>query len=121
MASFTLAGAVQACCKLAQPCITRSTASGLLGRSRAARRASALTSATPKRICEARDKLHLHFTKLAELTVEPVGPQVCAGLGRNELGVQRNLVADAAHAAFKKIAHAELSPGSAFASTDLPL
>ena len=64
----------------------------------------------PERIGEARDELHLQLAELAALAVEPVGPDMRAGLGRDELGVDRDLLAEAAHAAFEHIAHAEFAP-----------
>jgi hypothetical protein len=86
--------------KATQPRIARSTASGLLGRSRLARNASALTSSAPSELAT-RDSFELQLAGAASIALEPVGPDLGAGLGRDELGVDLDLVDDTPNAAFK--------------------
>ena len=89
--------------------IARSAASGLLGRSRIDRSASALTNSTPSELARRETNVDLQLSELAALALEPVGPHMRAGLGRDELGVDLHLLAEAAHAAFEQIAHAKLA------------
>ena len=63
-----------------------------------------------ERIGEAGDKLDLQFAQLAALALEPVGPNMRAGLGRDQLRVDLDVLADSAHAAFEQIAYAEVAP-----------
>ena len=59
------------------------------------------------RLCH--NELHLQLAELAAFAFEPVGPHMCAGLGRDELGVEGDVLAEATHAAFEHVAHAELT------------
>jgi hypothetical protein len=47
--------------------------------------------------------------KIGALALEPVSPDVRAGLGRDELGVNGDLVARASHAALKEITDPEVA------------
>ena len=49
-----------------------------------------------ERIGEAGYEFHLQFAELAALPVEPLGPDMRAGLGRDQLGVDGDVFADAA-------------------------
>ena len=59
---------------------------------------------------DARHRLDLQFAELAAVALETVGPDMRAGLGRDQLGVDRDRLADTAHAAFDDVAHAEFAP-----------
>ena len=63
----------------------------------------------PERVGKAGDELDLQLPQLAAVAVEPVGPHMGAGLGRDELGVDRDRLAEAAHAAFEHVAHAKFA------------
>jgi hypothetical protein len=62
-----------------------------------------------ERIGETGDEFDLQLAELAPVAVKAVGPDMRAGLGRNELGVDLHLLAKAAHASFEHIAHAKLA------------
>src|SRR5271170_5293582 len=57
-----------------------------------------------ERTGEARDEFHLQLAELRPFAVEAVGPYVRAGFGRDELSVERDILADPPHAALEDIA-----------------
>ena len=61
-----------------------------------------------ERVGKSGDDIDLQPAEFAALALEPVGPDMGAGLGRDELRVDLHFLAGAAHAAFEQIAHAEL-------------
>ncbi len=63
-----------------------------------------------ERIGDARHRLDLQFAELAAIALETVGPDMGAGLGRNQLRVDRDRLAHPADAAFGGVAHAEFAP-----------
>ena len=87
----------------------RSNASGLVGRSRRLRALSISTMLNADRVAHPRDDLLLPGGQLADLFVEPVRPEMRAGLGGNQLDIDPQCGIDPAHAAFQHIAHAEFA------------
>ena len=63
-----------------------------------------------QRVCQPRNELNLQLTELTPVALETVGPDMRACFGRDQLGVQGDAFADAAHAAFENVAHAEVAP-----------
>jgi hypothetical protein len=62
----------------------------------------------PERIGESRDDVELQLPEIGALPLKPVSPQMRAGFGRDELGVDRDLLAGPPHAPFEHIANAKL-------------
>jgi hypothetical protein len=62
-----------------------------------------------ERVGDAGDGLDLQGAELPALALEPVRPDMRAGLGRNELRVDRDRLADAPHAPFERVAHVEVA------------
>jgi hypothetical protein len=56
---------------------------------------------TFKSLAKASALIDLQIARLAAVAVEPVGPDLRAGLGRDELGVDPDRLAHAARAAFE--------------------
>jgi hypothetical protein len=63
-----------------------------------------------ERIADARDRLGLQFAEFGALAFEPVGPNMRAGLGRDELSVDRDRLADPPDAAFERVSNSEIAP-----------
>ena len=119
IASFKLA-LVPGRSNLASACIARSTASGLLRRSRVERRASAMTSSSSSELAR-RDTASTCSSPSLLRSLEAVGPDMRAGLGRDELRVDRDRLADAPHAALLRHSARRGRLPICLASTDLPL
>jgi len=54
--------------------------------------------------------LVLQGEQLARLAIKPLRPEMCVGLGVDQLGVDADLIARPADAAFEYIAHTQLAP-----------
>jgi hypothetical protein len=92
---------------IVSPCITRSPASGFSGRSRIARRLSALTSSNPSDVASPATNSTCNLPSVRR-SPSNRSAHTCAPVSvENKLGVDRDLVADPAHAAFEQIADAE--------------
>ncbi len=63
-----------------------------------------------KGIRDPRDNVHLQFAELGAVAIEAVGPNMCAGVGRDKLGVDSYVFAGAPHASFERVTHAEFAP-----------
>jgi hypothetical protein len=63
-----------------------------------------------QRVCQARDDIILHVEEIGERLVEPLGPQVTAGFGIDELHVDAHAGAGALNAALEDIADVQLAP-----------
>ena len=63
----------------------------------------------PERIGEAGDDVNLQLAELRPFAVESVGPDLRPRLGRDQPGVNLDLIAEPAHAALHEIAHAEIA------------
>jgi hypothetical protein len=59
--------------------------------------------------CETAGDLALGFREVGAIGIETVGPEVCAGIGIDQLHVHLNLVAGPSHASFQDIANAEIA------------
>ena len=57
---------------------------------------------------ETGDDLVLHLQQIGAIGIELIGPQMRAGLGVDELGVDPHLIAAALYAALQHIAHAQI-------------
>ena len=62
-----------------------------------------------ERDSDAAGDLVLQGKQIADVALEPLGPQMRAGLGIDQLGVDADLLGRALDAAFKHIAHAQLA------------
>ena len=74
-----------------------------------ARRASAAMSCAFERVRQARDDLVLHVEEIGQRLVEPLGPEMIAGLGVDELHVDAHAIAAALDAAFEHVAYVQLA------------
>ena len=75
-----------------------------------ARRASAATSSALQRVGQPRDDFVLHVEEIGERLVEPLGPEMIAVLGVDQLHVDAHAVAAALNAAFQHVADVQLAP-----------
>ncbi len=63
-----------------------------------------------QRTCEARDDFVLHVEKIGQRLIEPLGPEMTAGFGVDELHVDAHAVSAALKAALEDIADVQLAP-----------
>ena len=73
-----------------------------------------------QRACQARDDFVLHVEEIGERLVEPLGPEMIARFGVDELHVDAHAVSAALNAAFEDIADVQLAPDLSSRSTACP-
>ena len=62
-----------------------------------------------ERACQSRDDFVLHVEEIGERLVEPLGPEMIAGFGVDELHIDAHAVAAALNAAFEDVANVQLA------------
>src|SRR5580704_8504774 len=67
------------------------------------------SSGNLERVREPRDELGLQFGEPAALALESVGPNIGAGLSRNQLSIDGDRLPGPPHAAFERVSHAEVA------------
>ena len=93
----------------AQPRMTRSRASGSTAFSCSIRRLASLRSSSIQGPCEAAGDLALRFREVRTIGVEPVGPEMRAAFGIDQLRVHPNLITSSPYAAFEDVVNTELA------------
>ena len=74
-----------------------------------ARRASAATSCGVQRVCQARDDFVLHVEEIGQRLIEPLGPEMIACFGVDELHIDAHAVSAALNAALEDITDVQLA------------
>ena len=62
-----------------------------------------------ERVPDPTGDLVLHGKQIADLMVEPLGPNMCVGRGIDQLGIDAHLISRPRDASFEHIAHAQLA------------